>query len=42
MEPDMRISLHPALGQDITPSPTARFRQLGKTYKPQLLVQVLI
>ena len=29
IEPDMRISLHPALGQDITPSPTARFGQVG-------------
>jgi hypothetical protein len=24
IEPDMRISLHPALGQDLTPSPMAR------------------
>src|SRR6266852_3087790 len=27
IEPDMRISLHPALGQDLTPSPTARRAQ---------------
>ena len=29
IEPDMRISLHPALGQDLTPSPTARRAQAG-------------
>src|SRR5712671_5697620 len=29
IEPDMRISLHPALGQDPTPSPTARRAQAG-------------
>jgi hypothetical protein len=29
IEPDMRISLHPALGQSITPSPTARPDQAG-------------
>ena len=29
IEPDMRISLHPALGQTITPSPTARPDQAG-------------
>ena len=28
-KPDMRISLHPALGQDLTPSPTARRAQAG-------------
>src|SRR5271169_5189006 len=29
IEPDMRISLHPALGQDLTPSSTARRAQAG-------------
>src|SRR6266446_4711028 len=29
IEPDMRLSLHPALGQDLTPSPTARRAQAG-------------
>src|SRR6516165_2406494 len=29
IEPDMRISLHPALGQDVTPSPTAGRVQAG-------------
>jgi hypothetical protein len=29
IEPDVRISLHPALGQDLTPSPTARRAQAG-------------
>src|SRR5271169_1005965 len=29
IEPDMRISLHPALGQDLTPSPMARRAQAG-------------
>jgi len=35
IEPDMRISLHPALGQDITPSPTARCGQAGSSGRAQ-------
>src|SRR5471032_3444403 len=36
----MRISLHPALGQDLTPSPTARRAQAGSDARARSLVEV--